>query len=161
MEPRVIGYRRLPLPPARISAFHSGVVIAIRAMGSFDDPAVQRQAFDLALTDELRLSELRYLFGAAMGHRASAPVLYAWEKEHWAALRERMPSLGRGQLVRIASVLCSRADTDDARTFFEANTKGIEATRRALDESLEEAGLCTALHDHGAPAVAAYLKTRH
>ncbi len=135
-------------------------VIAIRAMATFDDPVVLRQAFDLALTDELRLSELRYLFGSAMGRRTGGPVLYAWEKEHWAALRDRMPSLGRGQLVRIAAVLCSRADTDDARAFFEENTKGIEATRRTLDESLEEAGLCTALHDHGAPAVAAYLKAR-
>ncbi|HEX4445365.1 MAG TPA: M1 family metallopeptidase, partial [Polyangiaceae bacterium] len=44
-------------------------VIAIRAMGFFDDPVVLRKAFDLALTDELKLSEWRYLFGSAASHR--------------------------------------------------------------------------------------------
>jgi hypothetical protein len=121
---------------------------------------VLRQAFDLALTDELRLSELRHLFGSALGHTATAPVLYAWEKEHWTALRARLRSMGRGMLVRVAGSLCTRADADDARAFFEAGTHDLEAMRRALDESLEEAGLCAALREHGAASVTTYLKAR-
>ncbi len=136
-------------------------VVAISAMGMFDDPAVLRQALDLALTDELRLSELRYLFRSAFGHASNTPVIYAWEKEHWAALRTRLGARGTGMLVRVAGSLCTRTEADDARTFFEAGTQGVEATRRALDESLEEAGLCTALRDHGAASFATYLKAKH
>jgi aminopeptidase N len=135
-------------------------VVAISAMGMFDDPAVLKQALDLALTDELRLSELRNLFRSAFGHASATPVLYAWEKEHWTALRTRLGGRGAGMLLRVAGSLCTRADTDDARAFFEAGTQGLEATRRALDESLEEAGLCTALREHGAASVAKYLGTK-
>ncbi len=134
--------------------------LAIRAMGMFDDPAVLRRALDVSLTDELRLSELRYLFGSALGHASSTPVVYAWVKEHWTALHARVGSSGRGLPVRVAGGLCTRADIDDARTFFESATRGIEGTKRVLDESLEEAGLCAALRDHGAASVASYLKTR-
>ncbi len=136
-------------------------VVAITAMGMFDDPAVLRQALDLSLTDELRLSELRYLFRSAFANASATPVLYAWEKEHWSALRTRLGARGTGMLLRVAGNLCTRAETDDARTFFEAGTRGVEATRRALDESLEEAGLCAALREHGSASVAAYLKARH
>jgi aminopeptidase N len=135
--------------------------IAIRAMGSFDDANVLRSALDLTLTDEIRKGELRYLMGTAMGHAASAPVLYAWEKDHWNALHNRVPPLSRGMLTRVAGTLCSKSDADGARTFFETATKGFEATRRTLDESLEEAGLCSALREHSAGAVAKYLSARH
>ena len=74
------------------------------------------------------------------------------------ALAEAPPA--GGLPVRVAGGLCTRADIDDARTFFESATRGIEATRRVLDESLEEAGLCAALRDHGAASVASYLKPR-
>jgi cytosol alanyl aminopeptidase len=135
-------------------------VIAIRAMGMFDDPVVLRKAFDLALGDELKLSEWHYLFGAASGHRAARPVLYAWEKENWAKIRAKAPnSLARG-MVDVAATMCSAADRDDARAFFSSATQGMEGVKRPLDEALESAGLCIALRRHGAPDVTQYMKTR-
>jgi aminopeptidase N len=135
-------------------------VIAIRAMGLFDDPVVLRKAFDLALGDELKLSEWRYLFGTAAGHRAARPVLFAWEKENWEKLRARAPqSLGRG-MVDVAGTMCNAAERDDAQAFFAGATQGMEGVKRPLDEALESAGLCMALHDHGAADVAQYLKRK-
>ncbi len=135
-------------------------VIAVRAMGLFDDPVVLRKAFDLALTDEIRLSEWRYLFGAAASHRAAAPVLFAWEKENWAKLRERAPnSLGRG-MVDVAGAMCSSADREGAREFFTGAIDGMEGVKRSLDEALESAALCTALRGHGAAEVTRYLKDK-
>jgi len=131
--------------------------VAISAMGMFDDPDVLKQALDLTLTDELRLSEVRYLFRSVFGRASATPVLYAWEKEHWAALRTRMGARGTATLLVVAGSFCTRADTDDARAFFEAGTQGVEATRRALDVSLEKSGLCTALREHSAAGVAKYL----
>jgi aminopeptidase N len=135
-------------------------VIAIRAMGMFDDPVVLRKAFDLALGDELKLSEWRYLFGAASGHRAARPVLYAWEKENWAKIRARAPnSLARG-MVDIAATMCTAADRDDAHAFFSTATQGMEGVKRPLDEALESAQLCIALRQHSATDVTQYLKKR-
>jgi cytosol alanyl aminopeptidase len=136
-------------------------VLAVRAMGMFDDPGVLGKAFDLALTDELKLSELVYLFRPAMARPEAAPVLFAWEKEHWAELRKRIPaSLGRGLLVNVTAALCSRAAHDDAQAFFAAATQGLEGVKRPLDEALEEGGLCVALREHGAAEVSRYLRKK-
>ncbi len=145
---------------ARSASTPEDRVVAIRAMGTFDDPDVLRKAFDLTLGEELKLSEWRYLFGAAVGHRVARPVLYAWEKENWAKLRARAPnSVGRG-MVDVAGTMCSIADRDDARAFFDAATQGMEGVKRPLDEGIESAGLCVALRQHGAAEVTQYLKRR-
>jgi alanyl aminopeptidase len=136
-------------------------VLAIHAMGTFDDPALLRKALDLTLTDELKLSELGYLFGSAVSHRVAWPVLYAWEKENWDKLRARLPgSLGRAALVQVAGTMCTSAERDDARDFFTAATQGVEGVKRQLDEALESAGLCIALREHSAGEVTKYLKRK-
>jgi hypothetical protein len=145
---------------ARNAATPEDRVVAIRAMGLFDDPVVLRKAFDLALGDEVKLSEWHYLFGAAAGHRAARPVLYAWEKENWEKLRVKAPnSLGRG-MVDIAGATCTTAEREDARAFFNGATLGMEGVKRPLDEALESAELCIALRQHGATDVTQYLMKR-
>jgi alanyl aminopeptidase len=135
-------------------------VVAIRAMGMFDDPDVLRKAFDFALSDELKLSEWRYLFGSAVGHRVARPVLFAWEKDNWGKIRARAPnSAGRG-MVDVAGTACTTAGRDDARTFFDGATQGMEGVKRSLDQAIESAGLCIALREHGAAEVAQYLKRK-
>jgi aminopeptidase N len=135
-------------------------VLAITSMGMFETADVLRHALDLGLTDEIHLSELRYLFGAALSRPASAPVFYAWQKEHWATLRSRIDAFDSSLLVGAAGTMCTKQDADDARAFLGEGTRGVEGTRRALDQGLEEAMLCAALRDHGADAVAKYLGKR-
>jgi alanyl aminopeptidase len=135
--------------------------LAIRAMGTFDDPVLLRKALDLTLTDEFKLSELRYVFGSAVGHRAGRPVLYAWEKENWDKLRARLPgSFGRGMLIDVAATMCTAAARDDARDFFLPATREVEGIKRPLEEALESAGLCIALREHGAEEVTRYLRRK-
>jgi alanyl aminopeptidase len=135
-------------------------VIAIRAMGMFDDPDVLRKAFDLALGDELKLSEWRYLFGAAVSHRVARPVLYEWEKDNWAKLRARAPNTAGRGMVDVTGTMCSVVSRDDAKGFLEPATHGMEGVKRPLDEAIESVGLCVALREHGAAEVARYLKQR-
>jgi aminopeptidase N len=130
----------------------------IRAMGSFDDAPVLRKALDLTLTDELRLSELRYLYGAAVDNRAGRPVLFAWEKENWDRLLKRIPgAFGRASLVALAGTACTRTEREQAEAFFVPATKGLEGVKRPLDEKLEQAGLCVALREHSGGEVSKYL----
>jgi alanyl aminopeptidase len=136
-------------------------VLAIRAMGMFDDPAVQGKALDLALTDELKLSELVYLFRPMIARPDAAPVLFAWEKQNWAGLRKRVPaSLGGGVLVKVAGALCSRGARDEAEAFFATATQGLEGVKRPLGEALEEASLCIALRERGAAEVSRRLRKK-
>jgi aminopeptidase N len=136
-------------------------IVAIRAMAWFDDPAVLRKAFDVGLTDEIRLGELWHLFGAALGRREAAPVLFTWEKENWGKIRARVPgSLGGRMLVGVAGAVCSKAEYDDAKAFFGPATVAMEGVKRPLEERLEQASLCAALREHGAGGVAAWLKPK-
>ena len=156
--------------PARLSQLRAAAqnaktpedrALAIRAMAAFEDPAILRKALDLALTDELKLSELRYLFGSALTHRASWPTLYAWEKDNWDKLHARLPgTLRRGMLIDVASTMCTRTSLEEARSFFVPATREIEGVKRRLDEALESAGLCIALREHGAAEVTKYLKRK-
>ncbi|HSY24775.1 MAG TPA: M1 family metallopeptidase [Polyangiaceae bacterium] len=142
---------------ARSAKLPQDRVLAIRSMGMFDDPVVLRAAFDLTLTGEIKLSELNYVLGPAAGRRAGRATLYAWEKDNWAELRKRFPgSLTRG-LVSAASSACGAAERDDAKAFFTNAMKDVEGAQRPLDEAIERADLCTALRDHGAADVTAWL----
>jgi len=134
--------------------------LAIRAMGTFDDPATLRRALDLALTDELRLSDLRYLFGSALGHRAGRATVYRWEKDNWEKLRPRIPATERGILVGVVGSMCTAGERDDAKAFLVPGTRDLEGTKRGLEEGLEEAQLCIALRDHGAAEVSRYLRKK-
>jgi aminopeptidase N len=131
--------------------------IALRAMGTFDDPEVLAQAFDFALTPEVKLSEMPHVFGAAVDHHAARPALYAWEKSHWSKLKERMPgTFGRGPFLGVAGTFCTPEEREDARAFLTDATKGLDGLRRSLDEALEASGLCIALREHGAADVGRY-----
>ncbi|MDP9151402.1 MAG: ERAP1-like C-terminal domain-containing protein, partial [Myxococcota bacterium] len=138
-----------------------GRVLAIRAMGMFSDPAILRSALDLALTDELKISEVRYLLGSAVGHRSSRPVVFAWEKDKWAQLRTRLSGAsGRGLLVDVAAGLCTTTEVEEATAFFGEATRGMEGVKRRLDQALEQAGLCVALRQGAAPLMTKYLRGR-
>jgi alanyl aminopeptidase len=135
--------------------------LALRAMGMFDDAITLRSALDLTLGSEIKLSELRYVFGEATHRRESYGIVYAWEKEHWAELRTRLPgSFGAAMLVEVAGATCSAAARDDARAFFVSAIAGIEGAARPLDESLERAGLCVALRRASAEEVTKYFAGR-
>jgi aminopeptidase N/puromycin-sensitive aminopeptidase len=134
--------------------------LAIRAMGTFDDPTTLRRALDLALTDELRLSDARYLFGSALGHRAASATLYRWEKDNWEKLRARIPAPERWMLVAVAGTMCMAGERDDAKAFLVPGTHDLEGTKRDLDEGLEQAQLCIALREHGAAEVSRYLQKK-
>jgi aminopeptidase N len=134
--------------------------LAIRAMGTFDDATTLRRAFDLTLTDELRLSDTRYLFGAALGHRRASATLYRWEKDNWEKLRARVPAPERWLLVGVVGSMCSAGERDDAKAFLVPGTHDLEGTKRELEEGLEEAQLCIALREHSAAEVSRYLQKK-
>jgi hypothetical protein len=133
-------------------------ILALRSMGSFDNPDALRQALDVTLTDELKISELRYVFGPAIGRREARETLYQWDRQHWSDLRARLPgALGRGPMVDIVGSLCSQPALDDARAFFAAKADEVPGTKRPFDEAVDGAALCVALHDHGAALVTSWL----
>jgi aminopeptidase N len=132
--------------------------LALRAMASFIDPTVLLQALDVVLTPEIRASEIRYVLGSALGDRMHGAIVLAWAKEHWTDLLKRAPSvLGRRFLVDAVESLCNAGEVEDAARFLEADAGNLEGIRRGLDEAIESAKLCVALHTRDAANLTKWL----
>jgi alanyl aminopeptidase len=128
------------------------------AMGAFDDPAILFESFDYAIGGGVRLSELRHVFGAALGHPAGRAALFAWEKASWAKIRARLPnSFGWGQLVGVAGTFCTALRRSEVQAFFSEAARPIEGMTRVLEESMEASGLCVALREKGSSDLSKYL----
>jgi alanyl aminopeptidase len=129
---------------------------ALHGLGAFGDAELLRRALDLMLTDEVRMHETWYVINSASAHVASRPVLWAWTKAHWDALRAKVPPPLAWTLVRGTTGTCTQAALDDAKSFFFPRAHDIEGLRRPVDTALDEAALCIALRERASPAVAAY-----
>src|SRR5581483_7486114 len=116
------------------------------------------EAFDYAIGGDVRLSEMRHVFGAAVGHPAGRAALFAWEKASWAKLRARLPnSFGWGQLIGVTGGFCTASQRSDAQAFFSEAARPIEGAARVLEESMESSGLCVALREHSSSDLSKYL----
>jgi alanyl aminopeptidase len=128
-------------------------ILALKAMGGFDDEKMLRRALDATLEDEIRPHEMRYVLGAAFARRTSRYVTEAWVRTHWADLRKKLPgSLGAG-LIGAAGVACTKTEQAERAAFYTPRAAEIEGATRALAESLESASLCAELRAAGASSL--------
>jgi alanyl aminopeptidase len=135
-------------------------IIALRAMGMFDDVTVLRHAWDLALSDEVKISELRYLFAGARTRDRTAHALYDWEKDNWPKLRARLVGSLAGGLAEVTANMCTQETLDAARAFFGPRVGEIDGAKRPFDEAVETAELCVALRGHAESYVTSWLSAR-
>ena len=128
-------------------------ILALKAMGGFEDEKVLRRALDATLEDEIRPHEMRYVLGAAFARRTSRYVTEAWVRARWADLRKKLPGgLGAG-LIGAAGVACTKAEQEQRAAFYTPRAAEIEGATRALAESLESASLCAELRAAGASSL--------
>ena len=126
-------------------------VIALRAAAGVIEPAAVRSQLDWAVSPVVKLQDVRgILWPLASRHRSRAVVL-AYVRDHWDALRAKLPgALGRG-LVGMVGYACSQPALDDARAFYTQKAATIEGADRPLAQAIESASLCVALRDKVLP----------
>jgi alanyl aminopeptidase len=125
-------------------------IVALRAMGGFDDREVLEQALNASLSERVRPIEMRLIFGAALGRRTGRVIAEAWIRAHWDELQKRLPgSLGAG-LVNAAGVACTKAEVAERTAFYTPRATSIDGATRPLAEALEGAALCAELRAYGA-----------
>jgi hypothetical protein len=135
-------------------------VIALRALYGFDDPQVLEKALDVFLTDDLKPIDVYYAIGVTNGRRASRPVVMRWVRDRWDKLKAKLPHSLAAPLVSVAGRVCSQAEKDEAKAFFEPRAKDIEGAERPLAEALEASSLCAELRAKGAQHLAKALAKR-
>jgi alanyl aminopeptidase len=140
-------------------------IIALRGLGAFQDPKLLGQTFDLMLTDEVKMQDMRYLLGGDGAGRAeikrpeTARALFVWLNAHWEQARAKMPGPLARDYAEVLSAACSPEERDAEVGFFHPRMADVEGTVRPMAEWAEAATACAELRARGASAVATFLKT--
>lgn len=111
---------------------------ALRCLGTAPDPALIKRTLDLAMGDEVKNQDIYMPLGGLRNHPAGIEARWAWLKENWDVLFQRLPpSLGMlGTVVQLTTAAFStEAQLKDVKDFFDAkDTKGFD---RAVEQSLD------------------------
>jgi alanyl aminopeptidase len=96
---------------------------------------------------------MRYVMKAAFERSKSRPIAEAWVREHWDALRKKLPGRLSTAIIRASGVGCTRAEAEERSNFYAPRVASIEGAARGLAGSLEAISLCAALREAGAPSL--------
>ncbi|MEP6995715.1 MAG: M1 family metallopeptidase [Acidobacteriota bacterium] len=129
-----------------------------RALGRFTDPALLKEAFQLALSPDLDSRETgAILFSAARSQAGREPV---WEfvKANFDPIIARMPRESTGEAPFVAAGFCDAAHRKDTEAFFQGRIDKLPGGPRALAQVLEGVDLCIASRAAQEGSVREFLK---
>lgn len=129
----------------------------LRALGAFDDPALQQKALGYTLTGPLRPNEIFDIPGEIFDARVGGDVVYEWLTVNYEAVAGRMPPLFRPFLANFGGG-CDRERLEKAKIFFARPEISVEGTEKQMMKT--EAGVldCVNLQQREAANVKAYLE---
>jgi alanyl aminopeptidase len=125
--------------------------LALRAASDVVDPTSVRAQLEWMLSPAVKLQDVRGILWPMAQRRTSRAQVLAFVRDHWDALRHKLPGpLGRG-LVGMAGYACTQPDLDGARAFYGSRVGDLEGAERPLAQALESAQLCVALRSKVTP----------
>ena len=135
----------------------------IGTLGSFIDPKLVERSLDLAFsgTFDARLS-INIVF-ATLGQPSTARISYQYVREHYDAVKAKLPSSVDSDYASFLPFLasastCSDQGETEAREFFEPRMKGVVGGPRQLASALEQIHLCAAAKPNAAKEIASFLQ---
>ena len=138
---------------------------AIRALGSFRDPAIARDAMALLLTNEFDIRESFYalLFGP-LAYPETRSLPFEFVKAHLDELLKRLPREVGGdfaaQLPHVGSRFCNAAARDEVQNFFKDRVNDWIGAPRILAQTVERINICIGQRSVLAPDVTRFLSAR-
>jgi alanyl aminopeptidase len=116
----------------------------ISALAGFRDPALVRENLKLLLDTSVDMREVGGLLFSAGRDVRSRDVAYAFVKENYDALTERLPEERLGALAWSASSYCDPVHRQEAAAFFTERMERAPGGARTLAQVLEGMDLCIA-----------------
>jgi alanyl aminopeptidase len=139
---RLLGvYTHAPTPESR--------VLALYALGGFDDPDLIARALGLLLDGTIKPHDLRYVFPALGLRPAARDAVHAWIEGHFDDLARAYPSTMMARFVRTVPALCDAARVRAAEDFLRPRAAKLEGIEKDLRQSVEEGLRCAALAEAG------------
>ena len=148
------------LTAARGAKTREDRILALRALGGFDDPVMLQRALDATLTEDIPPHEMRYALGSAFGRRGARLVAEAWVRANWDELRKKLPGSLSAGLITAVGVGCTKAELEERKAFYVPRAADIEGASRPLAEAIEASSLCAELRGHAARSLTRELLNR-
>jgi alanyl aminopeptidase len=120
-------------------------VLAVNALGRFDDRAMIERTLALVLDGTIKTQDLRYLFPSIGLRRAARDVVHPWLERHFDELARLFPSFIAWRLVRMVPALCDADSVHAAEAFLRPRAAKLEGLETNLRQSVEEGLRCAAL----------------
>ena len=138
---------------------------AIRALGSFRDPAISKDAMAVLLTKEFDAREAFFalLFGP-LRYPETRALPFQFVKEHIDELMKRLPhEVGTdfaAGLPNVGSGFCNATQRDEVKAFFKDRVKNYVGGQRNLDQTIEKIDICIGERKAIEPDIARFLQTQ-
>ena len=124
---------------------------AIGALARVEDPALIARLQSALLSKSFKAIEFRRIVTRQMVRQATTESTYAWLKENFDAVLERMPQgLSGNRIATLGSSFCTNDKADAWQAFIVANADNIPGYERKLSQATESVRLCAALRDASA-----------
>jgi len=128
------------------------------AMGSFKDPQIIEQNFQIALSDEFDPRESMTLVWGASGDSKTRQLAYDFVKKNFDTIVARMPRDWGASLPHVGGGFCDAEHHADIQAFFGDKVAKLTGGPRSLAQVLEGVSLCQAQHASRQASVTAFLK---
>jgi puromycin-sensitive aminopeptidase len=128
------------------------------ALAAFEDPAVQRRALDLTLTEAIQGPDLFRFFNIALGNPNTRDAAWRFYSGNWPVLSERTGGATMlGYLIEFLQAVGPDYE-DEVRDFFKKNPS--EKASRAVDQTLEVLAADAAFKRAASAEAASWLRAR-
>ncbi len=118
----------------------------IAALGAVQDPALLKQVRDFALTDAIKVGEMKSLLMRGHSYKSSHDSMWTWFTANFDRIVQRSGSFDGGGLPALgAAGGCSIEEADRLDAFFKPRLAKLSGADRGLAQTGETIRLCAAL----------------
>lgn len=123
----------------------------LTALGHIEDPALQNQVLELALSDQIRNNEMNMLLFKQATQPATRQFTWEWLKGNLEAVIERVPIWRKGRVSGYTNSFCDEDTRLQVEAFFADKVEDLQGGPRALANTLETIQLCSSRKQHYVP----------
>jgi len=128
------------------------------ALGQFADPALAREAAQMALSDEFDPRESISIVWAQIEWPTTRPVAWEFVKRNFEALARRLPAELMASLPWVPASFCDQAHGAEMSAFFRDRSPKLPGGPRELLQATEAIGLCDAYVQAQQPSALKFLE---
>ena len=115
----------------------------LKALARAEVPGLSSRLYDLALTDDIRINEIRLLFREHVKQPHTARATWAWIQRNFDPLTARLPPRDAGRLpADVAARLCDEDEVASVERFLTGRMQRFVGGPRNVDKAIEAIQLC-------------------